>query len=158
MAKPPINPWLSGLSCTLCVAALMTWAEAKSESSRDRRKKPARVRACPASPNGPVDPPADGATPVVTNVRPTYRRESGANASRRRPKKSIVSRRVGRKVGKAELAPRDELPQGWELTNLLGRGLSRSGRTGRFARSKVRCHEASPNLRRSLPRPRQRRL
>jgi hypothetical protein len=57
MAKLPINPWLSGVSCALGVAALMTWAEAKSEPSRNRRKKPTRVRACPASPNGPVDPP-----------------------------------------------------------------------------------------------------
>jgi hypothetical protein len=49
MTELPINPWLSGVSYALCVAALMTWAEAKSESSRDKRKKPARVRARPAS-------------------------------------------------------------------------------------------------------------
>jgi hypothetical protein len=48
MAKLPINPWLSGVSCALGVVALMTWAEAKSEPSRNRRKKPTRVRACPA--------------------------------------------------------------------------------------------------------------
>jgi hypothetical protein len=108
----PINPWLSGVSYALCVAALMTWAEAKSESSRDRRTKPARVRARPASPNGRVDPPADGATPAATNIQPTSRCESGANASRRGPKKSTVSRGVGsRKTGKVDLTPRDGLPQ-----------------------------------------------
>jgi hypothetical protein len=91
MLKLQVNPWLSGVCYALCVAALMTWAEAKHESSQRKRKKPARVRARPASPNGPVDPPADGATPVATNVQPTNRRDSGANTSRRRPKISGVS-------------------------------------------------------------------